>query len=56
MLVLKYQDHKHPRVETIDSSLQFHITGHHRRKLGQELKQYKNLEVEAEAETMEGCC
>jgi hypothetical protein len=32
----------------------FHSTVHHQRK--QELKQGRNLEAGADAETMEGCC
>jgi hypothetical protein len=36
--------------------LYFHITVHHQRKSGQELKQYRNLKAEADAETIEVCC
>ena len=34
----------------------FHIMAYHRRKSGQELKQARNLEAEADTEAMEGCC
>ena len=34
----------------------FHITVHHERKSGQELKQGRTLEAGADAEAMEGCC
>jgi hypothetical protein len=34
--------------------LHFHITVHHHKKSGQELKQGKNLETGADAEAMEG--
>jgi hypothetical protein len=34
----------------------FHITVPYLRKSGQELKQNRNLEARADAETMEGCC
>jgi hypothetical protein len=37
-------------------SLHFHITVHHQKKYGQELKQSRNLEVGADAEAMEKCC
>ncbi|EDL77409.1 rCG25260 [Rattus norvegicus] len=37
-------------------SLYYHITICHQRKSGQELKQGRNLEAGADAETMEGCC
>jgi hypothetical protein len=36
--------------------LHFHITVHHQRKLGQELKQGRNLEAGADAEAIEECC
>lgn len=36
--------------------LHFHITVHHRRKLGQELQQGRKLEAEVNAKAMEGCC
>jgi len=36
--------------------LDFHISVHHQRKLGQELKWGKNLEAGADAEAMEECC
>ena len=36
--------------------LQFWIIVCHWRKSGQELKQGENLEAEADAEAMEGCC
>ena len=35
---------------------QFHITVHHQKPCGQELKQSKNLEAGADAEAMEECC
>ena len=35
--------------------LHFHITVHHQRKSGQELKQDRNLETGADAESVEGC-
>jgi hypothetical protein len=35
-------------------SLHFHITVHHQRKSGQELKQGRNLEAGADEEVMEG--
>jgi hypothetical protein len=37
-------------------SLHFHIAVHHQRKSGPELTQLRNLEAEADAEAMEGCC
>ena len=37
-------------------SLHFYIAAHHQRKSGQELTQGRNLESEADAEAMEGCC
>ena len=37
-------------------SSHFHITVHHQRKSGQELKQGRDLEAGADAEAMEGCC
>ena len=33
----------------------FHVTVHHQRKSGRELKQSRNLESGADAEAMEGC-
>jgi hypothetical protein len=36
--------------------LHFHITVHHQRKSGQEIKQGWNLEAGADAEAIEGCC
>ena len=36
--------------------LHTHIIVHHQRKLGQELKQSRNLEAGADAEAMEGYC
>jgi hypothetical protein len=36
--------------------LHFHITVHHRKKLGQELKYGRNLVAGAVAEAVEGCC
>jgi hypothetical protein len=35
-------------------SLDFYITVHHQRKLGQELKQGRNLETGSDAEAMDG--
>jgi hypothetical protein len=37
-------------------SSHFHITVHHQRKSGQELKQDRNLEAGADAEALERCC
>ena len=38
------------------SVLPFHIAAHHQKKLGQELKQSRNLETGADAEAVEGRC
>lgn len=37
-------------------ALPFHITVHHRRESGQELRQGKNLEAGVDTEAMKGCC
>jgi hypothetical protein len=39
-----------------EESLYFHIAAHHGRQSEQELKQGRNLETGAEAESMEDCC
>jgi hypothetical protein len=53
---MKHSDKKQVGQERVLFSLCFHITVHHWRKSGQELKQGCNLEAGADAKTMEGRC
>jgi hypothetical protein len=50
--VMKLHDQKASRGEKCIFGLHFHVISHHQRKLGQELKQDRNLEAGAGAETM----
>ena len=49
--VNKHHDPKQVVEEKDLLGLHLHITVHHQRKLGQELKQGRNLEAEADADT-----
>jgi hypothetical protein len=51
---MKHHDQKARWEGKTLTGLQFHITVHHQRKSGQELKQGRKLEAGADAEAMEG--
>ena len=53
---MKHSDKKQVGQERVLFSLCFHITVHHWRKSGQELKQGQNLETGAGAEATDGRC
>lgn len=53
---MKYRDQKQLGAERVYLANTYHITIYYQRESGEELKQDKNLDTEADAEDMEGCC